>query len=188
MTSYQQLLKDELVRRNSKNPRYSLRGFARDLGISQAFLSQILSRKRKLSDEKAILIADKLRLNATGRKLFVTLARLEQAQGVEVKKILNSQVERLQRKHPKFRILTEDVFKVVAEWYHFAIVELTQLRDFKEEPQWIARKLGIPVVLVKPAIEKLRNVGLITERHGRLQKSEIYDCQYPIGRDSTAPL
>ncbi len=44
-----ELLQTELARRKGSNPRYSLRAFARQLGIDHSALSQILRRRRRLT-------------------------------------------------------------------------------------------------------------------------------------------
>ena len=49
MVSFRQNLLAELARRRTRNPRYSLRAFARDLGTDHATLSQILRGRRNLS-------------------------------------------------------------------------------------------------------------------------------------------
>ena len=60
--SYQDILKAELEKRQRANARYSLRAFARDLGVSPSNLSEILQRKAGLSRIKAQEIAKKLNL------------------------------------------------------------------------------------------------------------------------------
>lgn len=49
--------------RQARNPRYSMRALARDLGISQTMLVQVMSGKRGLSAEMAIKIAGRLQLS-----------------------------------------------------------------------------------------------------------------------------
>ncbi len=46
---FHSLLHAELTRRQRANPRYSLRAFARHLGIDHSSLSQILRRRRRLT-------------------------------------------------------------------------------------------------------------------------------------------
>ena len=58
--SYRTTLLDELTRRKNKNPSYSLRAYARDLGISSTSLSDVLSAKRNLSRKNALKVAEKL--------------------------------------------------------------------------------------------------------------------------------
>ena len=47
--TFHDLLQGELARRRANNPRYSLRAFARQLGIDHSALSQILRRRRRLT-------------------------------------------------------------------------------------------------------------------------------------------
>ena len=46
---FHELLQSELIRRQAGNPRYSLRAFARHLGIDHSALSQILRKRRRLT-------------------------------------------------------------------------------------------------------------------------------------------
>jgi len=48
--------------RQARNPRYSMRAFARDITISQTMLVQVLAGKRCLSAEMALQIARRLQL------------------------------------------------------------------------------------------------------------------------------
>src|SRR6516165_11941016 len=102
MLSYQAILVDEFMMRTAKNGRYSMRGFARDLGISQSFLSQILSKKRKLSHEKALIVSQKLRLRGKKRRLFVDLVVMEQSRRPEVRAMLKSELDQLLKQQPAF--------------------------------------------------------------------------------------
>lgn len=170
MLSYQSILRNELSNRKRKNNAYSLRSFARDLQISQSFLTQVLSQKRKLSDDKAILISEKLKLRPTQKKIFVNLVRLELARNSKSKKVLQEEISILLKKHPQFTLLSEDTFNIVADWYYFAILELTTVKGFKSNAEWIAKKLDISVKDVQMAIERLKRVGLLAEISGQLKK------------------
>jgi hypothetical protein len=55
-------LKLEFRRRSQRNPRYSLRAFARDLGSDHATLSQILRGRRSLSPRMVRQLGARLRL------------------------------------------------------------------------------------------------------------------------------
>ena len=64
------LLEQELARRQSRNLRYSLRAFARDLQLSPAFLCQVLSAKRGLSAKSADRISNTLASYASEEPLI----------------------------------------------------------------------------------------------------------------------
>jgi uncharacterized protein (TIGR02147 family) len=84
--------------------------------------------------------------------------------------MLKSVLDQLLKQQPAFKMLTEDVFKVVSAWYYFAIVELTSVVDFRNDPNWIANRLGLPVGEVKIAVERLKKVGLLVDDGGSLKK------------------
>src|SRR4051794_29725601 len=62
------LLQNELTRRCAKNPRYSLRAFAKALGMSHTVLSLVLSGKRPLSRKAALQVASALELAPAERQ------------------------------------------------------------------------------------------------------------------------
>jgi transcriptional regulator with XRE-family HTH domain len=58
----------EYGRRKGRNPRYSLRAFARDLGCDHSTLSQWMRGKRPVSDEAAAQLCDALGLHGIDRR------------------------------------------------------------------------------------------------------------------------
>lgn len=57
-------LRKELRRRREKNPRYSLRAFAKFLGVSDSFLSQVMRGKYLLSRPKLRQVGARLNVDA----------------------------------------------------------------------------------------------------------------------------
>ena len=70
-------LKEVLKEKVSQNPRYSMRSFAQKLGLSPGGLSLILSRKKKLSVERAYSVAQTLELNDQESEYFALLIQFE---------------------------------------------------------------------------------------------------------------
>ena len=60
---YLKLIKQVYTERKTRNKKYSLRAFARDLDIPVSSLSELLSGKSGISKERAIKVADKLNLS-----------------------------------------------------------------------------------------------------------------------------
>jgi transcriptional regulator with XRE-family HTH domain len=58
-------LRAELDRRQARNPRYSLRALARDLGLHHATLSRLLRQRRRLTAAAARALAARLDVPAT---------------------------------------------------------------------------------------------------------------------------
>jgi uncharacterized protein (TIGR02147 family) len=166
--TYHDLLREEFDRRRQVNSAYSLRAFARDLGISAPRLSQVLSRKQGLSIEAARALSKKLRISESERDWFCDSVGALHARS-------RSQRSRHEEKFQQYRQLAQayselqlEYFKVISDWYHFAILELTHLSDFKSDPDWIAERLGISPLEASEAIARMKGLELLGEENGRL--------------------
>lgn len=71
---YRKILKAQISIKQKKNPRYSLRSFARLLNCDPTFLSKLNAAKVTLSVERAHDFADRLKLTASDRRVFILSA------------------------------------------------------------------------------------------------------------------
>ncbi len=152
-----QALRDEYLKRRSKNGKYSTRAFARDLGVSQAWVSLVMAGKRKLTPAASARIAVTPGLSPQTR------------QALQPKSI---QATAGQNPAPGFARLEFDRFQAISSWEHIAILDLTTLRNFKSDEKWIATRLKLSPVVVRDAIERLVRIGLLNFIDGKLCKSE----------------
>jgi uncharacterized protein (TIGR02147 family) len=140
-----QLLNSELQRRQLINPLYSLRAFARDLGLGVSCLSEVLSGKRSLSVKNTVKVLKTLKLSATEReKLFEKLKLDPKKQG------------------EPFVNIYEDEFKLISDWFYMAILNLARLSHNSAEPEWIAQRLNIEVAVADDALKRLIRMGYIS--------------------------
>lgn len=160
-------LNDELARRLKANTRYSLRAFSRALGLSPGELSEILRGRRSLSIKAALKVARGLGLNAAETKHFLSLAQEEQARRLGAEDLVPSP-EDVRKQVEVNHALNLDLFRIVSEWYCFAILNLAETEGFQWNESWIARRLGISVPEVRGALERLERVGCLERRQGRL--------------------
>ncbi len=58
-------------------------------------------------------------------------------------------------------LLSGDTVSLIADWYHFAILELTRLDEFRADSRWIARVLDISVDEVNMALQRLIRLDLL---------------------------
>src|SRR4051812_6095236 len=138
----------------SKNRAFSLRSFARQLQISPASLSQIFSGKRQVTLTTAKKICDRLNLSPLEEQKILA-------------GLMNSLPNLLKAKsHRQGVDLEADRFSVIADWYHFAILSLTEVKNSQPEPRWIAQRLGIQVREAKAAMDRLLRLNLL-ERVGK---------------------
>ena len=68
---YTEYLSNELNRRKQNNSRYSLRAFARQLGLDASALSRILAGKQNLSVQGCLKIVEKLEISDQELNLFL---------------------------------------------------------------------------------------------------------------------
>lgn len=150
-TDFKTYLQEELVLRCNRNPAYSLRSFAKAIGVSPSFLSKILNGQRRITDEVFQKITTNLNLEPS---VFETFRSDEDA---------------ISESDMKFRDLQLEYFKIISDWYHYALIELTNLDGFKNSPEWIASKLGITVNQAKAATDRLLNLELLELKDGKLR-------------------
>ncbi len=167
---YRVFLNTKYHDRCEKNPNYSLRSFARDLEMNPSCLCNVLKGKQGLSPKSAQKIAENLKLSSTEKKLFCNLAEAQHARNPLKRKLATIRAEHSQI-WEEYKI-RDDIFKVIADWYHFAIVELLYLKDFEYSIPWMARKLNIFEHEASEAIQRMLSLGLIKEKDGKLIASE----------------
>jgi uncharacterized protein (TIGR02147 family) len=178
--NYRQILLRELASRTRRNPGYSLRAFARDLGIPAPKLSQALRGIKGFSAERAQAIAQRIPLSAEESELFVDLVESEHARSKVGK--LQAQ-ERLARKSKAdgFAEIDLERFQIISDWFHFAILELTDVHDFDSSPRWISQRLGVSLAETEKAIERLLDFGLLSKTKKNTLKQTQTDLATPSG-------
>lgn len=60
-----------------------------------------------------------------------------------------------------FNPLKDDIFQLVSDWHHFAILEFAKTKTFSTDAKSIARRLGIRPEQVQAAVERLQRLGFI---------------------------
>lgn len=157
---YRDILREAYDARNLRNPGYSLRAFARDLGLSSSRLSEILQGRYGLSPAAALKIAANLKFSAAERDYFRDLVESRHARSRLER---NAARERLARRSERtsFHRIRRDAFQVISGWHHFAILELLTLRGARSSASWIAERLEIPRDEALSAVERLLRLGYL---------------------------
>ena len=150
-TDFKGFLQHELVRRCKSNPQYSLRAFARALGADSSYISKLLNGKRSVSKKVIQRLGPKLGLTPLQSERFYKFAR--QASSTADSSLIQSNVDYVQ--------LSYDSFQLIADWYHYAILELLTTQGFISSPKWIASCLGVKTPEVNDALERLKRLGMI---------------------------
>lgn len=141
-----EFIKAEFLRRKRENAQYSLRAFAGFLQIPPGRLSEIISGKRAVSKKVGEKISHRLGLRAVNE--FIS-----------------------PRTASDYALLPDDVFSVLADWYHFAILSLMETSDFRYDAKWISKRLGISALESREALRKMERLGIVTVKNGRARKT-----------------
>jgi uncharacterized protein (TIGR02147 family) len=166
-SDYRDLLREELATRCQVNARYSLRAFARDLAIAPSRLSEILNGKQGLSRPAAAKMAIKLGYSESETELFCDLVASQHSRSKSDREVAQIRLKKHQNDAQTLRIKA-DTFQLISEWYHLAILELTNLSSFNSAPEWIARALGISEPEVVQALARLERLGFIEQKNGTI--------------------
>lgn len=170
---YRTFLKETLAERAKVREGYSLRGFSEKIGVSNSFLSEVLGKKKALSVELAFKIAVKLNLTEAETQYFCFMVQLEQEEDPGFREELSNRLKALNPKR-ETHDLSVDLFKTIADWYHFAILELTYLTGFRLEAASAAKKLGISKVEAEVAIDRLVRLELLDKEGSTYRKAQPY--------------
>ena len=167
---FRERLNQELVARCDRNPRYSVRAFAKALALDAGTLSRILNGKQIPSFKLSQRIVDSLALSPQERDYFFSSVAMIQ-RGRQLKRLSHS-VNAYPEIKP-VKDLSLDLYRIISDWYHFAILELTFVNDFESDPSWIANQMGISETEAKLAIERLLQFQLLQRRkNGKLFKTD----------------
>lgn len=142
----QQTLQNHYQLIKERNPSYSIRAFAKRVGVAPGTLSLVLNGKRKVSPKLVNKIADNLGLDP--------IERSEILKGFQEKKITNKS---------SYTKLANDQFNILGEWHHFAILNLIKTKSFQSDVNFIAERLGLSSTKVEKALERLERLGLIAK-------------------------
>lgn len=171
--TYQDLIKVEFENRISRNSHYSLRAFARDLGLTPQMLSAVLNGKKDLSVDSAVDVAGRLGLDPNKTQDLLDAVVFAGCKTAQAKQVIQQRIDERHQTSNGFKPLTGEIFKAISGWYHFALLELTSTQGFKSDPRWIASRLGISVFEVKEAITRLISLELLEEDSGTLKTTEF---------------
>lgn len=152
------ILEREYAERRRRNPRYSLRSFARALDVSCGRLSQWLSSKRAITPKQAAKISERLAMDPSASENFLNFVN----QSYKLRRrpelwqsTLNTQFSDTQKN------LDMDAFDSIAEPVHYDILSLIETTGFQSSLSWISQRLNRPHLEVRSALERLERIGLI---------------------------
>jgi transcriptional regulator with XRE-family HTH domain len=162
-------LRSELERRKKTNPSYSLRAFAKYLEMDASNLSKLLSGRIELGTKLRMKLAQKLGMSEEELRHFGYL----EGHIVKDSDYIEHQL---------------DHFKVISDWYHYAILEVLKLEEFRfnQDESDIANRLGLSLEEYKNAVKRLIKLGhLKLGEDNRLIDEEV-NCSSILSIDTSS--
>jgi uncharacterized protein (TIGR02147 family) len=174
-TDITEYLNFSLEKKRLQNAKFSLRAWSRQLGYTNpSLLSQLLKGERKLNLQAARLFSENLRLEGDAKKYFDLLVLSQNGKTLGEKKIYFDLLESLRPQNEETpQPLSVEAFRIISDWYHTAILEMVELSDFKNDLEYISRRLGgeVPLSNIDKAISRLKKLELLEETpKGKLRR------------------
>lgn len=137
-SAFKKFLEEEYLKRQEKNPSYSLRAFAKLLNIDAGSLSRMLN----------------------GQRAF----RLKKMKEISLR--LGYEFDNLEKVTTQTDLVTlpKETFEFLSNWHYFAILESYELSDFIPTESSLSKKLNISPTKIKIAMNNLFSLKLLRKK------------------------
>lgn len=146
------ILQKTYQEKTGKNKLYSLRAFARDIGIGKSTLHEILNSEKRVTKSTALKILQYLEVPA---KDFDTILNFN----------INPESDLV------FKKLTPDEFQRIATCEHYALLSLCQLPNCPSAPEQLSQQLKLSKDQTIQIVESLFGLELIYKENNYLKRS-----------------
>jgi uncharacterized protein (TIGR02147 family) len=168
---YRTVLLDELNMRQRRRPKYSLRAFARDIGMKAATLSDVLKGRYGLSPDRAIKIAERLGLSEDKKAYFRDLVASKHARSSAAREAALQRVQALRQKL-EYKMLRDSESLAHSSWEFSAVRQFIRLRGGDVGLEEISRGLRLSREKVVDVVESLLTMGLLESTGSRFQMKD----------------
>ena len=171
--SYREQIRQGFQDRTLRNPAYSLRAYARDLGIAYSRLHDTIHGRKGLSVKSALKIAQNLNLSHDEAEIFVAKIESEHARSPITRKKAQEKLTNLNTLYGN-QVIQENLFRLIKDWHHFALVELSLVEGFQSDYAWISNRLGITLNEAEAAVKRLLELKVLKEEDGKWSPSDDF--------------
>ena len=182
-TDYKTFLKDFYTFRKGQNHHFSFRSFGQKTGVAPSVLKDVITGRRNLTLSIMQRYASAMKLTNRETRYFETLVRFANSRSNTEKNEAFVDMIRMRGKSG-IKFLGIEHYKFFSKWYHSAIRELVTLPDFKENPEWIAKRLKpqITPAQAKKSLELLLSAGILKRdsKGNLIQKDAVISSEYEM--------
>lgn len=168
-TNFRQYLKDYYEFRKDSQRGYSFRAFSKAAGFtSPNILKLVIDGERNISPEAAQKFVKGLNLKGQMAEYFATLVKMNQAKSDADKEYYFSILQKLTPQAKK-RDLNTESHKYLSHWLFPVIREMTTLKEFRDDPYWISRRIygKASINEITQAVQFLHQEGFLEKVDGR---------------------
>jgi uncharacterized protein (TIGR02147 family) len=176
---YRKYLADFLAEKRRKNPHFSDRMVAYNLGCNPGFFNRILKGKRNLSQQFVIKLADILKFNAKQKRYFELLVSYNQAKKQIEKDHFFRQLDIFRTSKIKETAVAQHA--MYSEWFYVVLRELINIvpcRNISDETCQLLSRHFYPRVTpdqVRQALSTLDKLELLSQRrNGTISAKERF--------------
>lgn len=164
-------------RKRNSNPHYSQRALARDIGVTPAFVTNMLKGKKIPPLKRLNIIFKKLELDISERA-YITKILVFKPEAISSKKYLDYTDD---NKILKRKISLTNNRGFLSKWWNVAILEGLTLESPYNQPEFLKKSLGLTNQQWESAINCLKEEDLIYEEDGQYYKKDLH-TYFPAGR------
>jgi len=166
-------LRDKLAEIKLKNSSYSLRSWAKQLGMkSHGPLHAILNQQRKIPKKLVPTFIKSLKLNKQEERYFEALVDFQRSKSIDEKELYKERLEKLSPT-PLREVSDLEAYKYITDPLHIILAEMTQLKGFQNDPVWIKKhfRLNLNLRDIEIMINRLISLGVVLEKKNKLIKT-----------------
>ena len=169
-TNFRTYLRDFYEFRKDSQRGYSYRAFSKSAGFtSPNILKLVIDGERNISPDATQKFIKALSLSGQMADYFATLVKMNQAKSDADKEYYYSILQKLVPQAKKRELNTES-HKYLSHWLYPVIREMTTLKEFRDDPYWISRRLygKASINEISQAIQFLSQEGFVEKIDGKL--------------------
>jgi hypothetical protein len=162
---YRLYLRDFYHLQKQRSATYSYRAFAQRAKLaSPNYLKLVIDGARRVTEKNLPQFVRGLKLTAFEAEYFRHLVLFQESQDSETQALSAREMTRLRtRSHRVALELDRSRHEYFKHWHHVAIREMVMLQEFRDDPEWIARRLGFKIspLEAQASLELLLSLGFV---------------------------
>lgn len=170
---YRQFLRDWLAHLRAMNSVNSVRALARASGMSESYLSMVLSGDRRLSTSLLAQLCPNLGLDASAQSYLVWMHSIVEADSEEQRLTALKKIQRFHR-YKELNFSEVETYAYLVNWHYVAIREMASLPDFQLDLKWIRSRLKFKI-----GTKQVREALNFLVQHGFIQLDANGKCKRP---------